>query len=732
MMTSENNAKRMLTKAAAFPFCAGRAVNRDMRRVGALMLMCMGLVACSYRASDKTALQARTTASESVAIAVGESNANASIAHKETQDAQKAATFSLTEMVQDRAKPAAPIADATSSDGSKRRLVPSTERVVGDASVFLSADGAPASDDDHVDKSDASAPSTPIAKAIASDESDASAFPWAWLLAISALIAGGGVGFGLARYRQRRMTVGREIADSDDKAWEQKDVQAAPSTVLEHDVSVTPEPVALTVDGDALSVTADAATGPIPFSLLEWSYQPAEYEGREHWDVLSPVDFLPVSLSAQEASDSSLAAAAEVAEEVHFHEQSEDLPIPTLALSDHPLSQLFDQLESFALHESSDIPGLLIERGSDLPEVICTTGESAPSEVLQAWESTLRQALPDAQELMLPWLLVSTLLLRADDVNNRDAEALYAEAEEWIELSMTADHERSATWQARGIDIDLRRAKRQKGAARLLSLRAMQSQYAPQLAQGEPPLLFAWVDVLMFWAQCQFGDAALARYAEAEAICLRLSELPTSTDAAQRCRAEILRQRATIEEGGARLNSLDTAQALVDALYERVPNADNALAIAITALARGNVLPPEQAKEVYSYALMYAFMAEGEPRLRTESLQCRLAVQWAYESLPGTGVQSNVAMNLVARLEALHVQHPDTLQRMAQTYLRSSDFAHACELCESAWRSGHATPALLATWQEACLQWETVSTLPEQLVVRQQTMRQLSIASAMR
>ena len=66
---------------------------------------------------------------------------------------------------------------------------------------------------------------------------------------------------------------------------------------------------------------------------------------------------------------------------------------------------------------------------------------------------------------------------------------------------------------------------------------------------GEPPLLFAWVDVLTFWAQCQYGDAALARYAEAEAICLRLSELPASADTAQRRRAEILRQRATIEEG---------------------------------------------------------------------------------------------------------------------------------------------------------------------------------------
>jgi hypothetical protein len=194
----------------------------------------------------------------------------------------------------------------------------------------------------------------------------------------------------------------------------------------------------------------------------------------------------------------------------------------------------------------------------------------------------------------------------------------------------------------------------------------------------------------------------------------------------------VLRQRATIEQGGARLHSLDTAQALTDALYESTPSAANALAVAVTALARGNVLPPAQAKDAYSHALMHAFMAEGDPRWREQALQCRLAVQWAYENLPGMGVQSDVAFKLAERLEALHIKDPDTLHRMAQTYLRHADFARACELCEHAWRSGHATPALLATWQEACRQWAHVSSQPEQFAARQQTMRQLSIASAMR
>jgi hypothetical protein len=546
-----------------------------------------------------------------------------------------------------------------------------------------------------------------------------------------------------------------------------QDAEGALSFTSEDDApSALPEPVfTLVTDGGALPASASRELGHVPFSRLDWRYSPGKFDAPEQWAVDSPVDFLPVSLSEQVAPKTAVSAlesggVVELAEleEVPVESfepvesmqpgthadidadaaaeavvtQSDYLPAAVSASEDDPLATLFDQLELCAMRERGDVPALLIERDSDLPQVIRTTAEAVPQHVLQTWESTLRQAIADAHSLTLPSLLVSTLLLRADAASPRDAEALYEEAEEWVDLSMSADHERRGAWEARRLDIDLRRARRKKGAARLLWLRAMQAHYAPQLAQGEPLVLLAWIDVLTFWAQCQFGDAALARYAEAEAMCLRLSEVSAYADAAQRCRADVLRQRATIEQGGARLHSLDTAQALTDALYESTPSAANALAVAVTALARGNVLPPAQAKDAYSHALMHAFMAEGDLRWREQALQCRLAVQWAYENLPGMGVQSDVAFKLAERLEALHIKDPDTLHRMAQTYLRHADFARACELCEHAWRSGHATPALLATWQEACRQWAHVSSQPEQFAARQQTMRQLSIASAMR
>ena len=721
MMTSENNANRLWTKVDAFSHNGqcGHAAFRNTRRVGVLMLTCTIMTACSYRTSDKAVLHARTSHS-AVAVDVAGNDAHRSDAGKRPGE-QKVAVSPLTERVQNAIKPSVPLAHANSSGDVDKCATPSIKRVVGDASVSLSS--LPAEEVsvsvDHADRVHAPATSMQISAALAFDERNGFTFPWTWLLGMAGLGAAGTAAFSLARRRQRTKLQDQTAST---KASIPEDVQDMSSVVVAREAEA--EPVALTVKDEALAETA-----PVLFSLLEWSYQPFEHDAREHWDVLAPVDFLPSSWSmphAPEASDT------EVMEEVRVHEQNEAAATPTLTIGDDPLSPLFEHLENIALCGLGTVPVLLIERDNDLPEVFCTTCDRLPDEMLQAWESTLRQAMPDAQSLTLPWLLVHTLLLRAEGANGRDAEALHVEAEEWIELGSAADQQHSAVWTARRIDIDLRRVKRQKGAARLLSLRAIQAHFTPQLVHAEPPVLLAWVDVLTFWAQCQYGDAALARYAEADAICLRLSEQPNFIDAAQRRRAEILRQRATIEEGGARLNSLDAAQVLVDALYERVPSADNALAIALTALARGNALPPDQAKEAYSHALMHAFMAEGEPRLRAESLQCRLAIQWAYENLPGMAVQSNVAINLVARLETLHVQHPDTLQHMAQTYLRNADFTSACELCENAWRSGHATPALLATWQEACRQWEAVSARPEQLDARQQTMRQLSIASAMR
>lgn len=695
MMTSEDNADRMLTKAVALSLRAAR------RCCVFGVVLSVGLAACSYRAPDRSAVHAKAVAVDSVEKAVVSTLAIA--AKKAAPDAHASSTYPLMDTL-----PVGPVADGhvMASRRNVKTIVASIDRVVGDAAVTLSMVEAPVA----ADEAETVVTATPHSIAEPVSESPAPARSWTWLLAAMAVMMVAGAGLMLRRQRTDAHAVAHD--------------ETLP---LQPNVAPPAEVAPVTFED-----TSDPA--PVVFSSLEWFYQAPDYERQEHWDAMSPVDFLPVSLAAPVLNEveeqDELPVTFDEVEEIRLQQYSESES--TQVSEEHPPSALFDQLEALATREGDAMPALLIERDSDLPAVIRIGSEPVPSAALEAWEKLLRQAIPGAESLTLPWLLVAVLLLRAESASPRDADVLYAEAEQWIELSMAADVARSATWQARRIDVDLCRAKRQKGAARLLSLRGMPSRHAQALTRGEPPVLFAWIDVLAFWAECQFGDAALARYAEAEAICVRLCELPSSADAAQRRRAEILRQRATIEQGGARLKSLDTAQALLDLLYERVPSADNALAVAVTALARGNVLPPEQAKEAYSHALMHAFIAEAEPRLRAESLQCRLAVQWAYENLPGMPVQSDVAVSLSNRLEALRVQHPETVQRMAQIHLRNADFARAAELCENAWRNGQVTPALLATWREICRQWASASNLPDQLAARQQAMRQLSIASAMR
>lgn len=772
-MTSERNAKGILAKLATLScwMRRGAVVRLHARGVGALMLMCVSVIACSHRSLDKSALQAKTQASDALVDVARQSSGSLSSIASQTSDAKQAITTPLMETWQDRATSSAHNMRKISAYGTSERSAPSLDEASSKAPFARepspSVDVTPAPNAHRVAESQGTAHA--LEHPVAFDESLVSRFHWAFFLGIVALLALGGLALALIwdgrRHRRMRMAALYEpaVADApsqDDVVPElvQKNVDAESPRVSDDDAPpMMPEPVfTLVADGGAL--LEPSHLGPIPFSRLDWRYSPGKFDAPEQWAVDSPVDFLPAFLVAQvpqkvEVSRHEFGESAESQESVEPLEFAESVvpvhvddgiaeeisiapgdiePALESAVDDDPLVQLFDQLELCALGESSDVPALLVERDSDLPQVIRTTAEAIPQHVLQTWESTLRQAIAEAHSLRLPSLLVSTLLLRGDDANPPDAEALYEEAEEWVDLSMSSDYERRVAWEARRLDIDLRRARRKKGASRLLWLRAMQTHYAPQLAQGEPLVLLAWIDVLMFWAQCQFGDAALTRYAEAEAVCLRAGKVAAYADAAQRRRAEVLRQRATIEQGGARLHSLDTAQTLVDGLYERDPSAANALAVAITALARGNVLPPAQAKEAYSHALMHAFMAEGDARWRQQALQCRLAVQCAYENLPGMGAQSDVAIKLAERLEAMRVKDPDTVHRMAQTYLRSADFARACELCEHAWRSGHATPALLSTWRDACRQWANVSSQPEQLVARQQTMRQLSIASAMR
>lgn len=401
----------------------------------------------------------------------------------------------------------------------------------------------------------------------------------------------------------------------------------------------------------------------------------------------------------------------------------------SVIVEDIALPTLIDRLEQMAASGNDAFPAFFIESNARLPTIACAGHIPLYTSMLLDLEAMLRQAMVQ-HEPNAAWLLVQVLLMRIAQAGRTEVDSLHAQASTLAQQGMAdADELELSQWEARLIDIDLAQATQQKGATRLLALRNMQTRYASAIERGEGAVLQAWVDVLLHWAQCQRGDSALGKYAEAEQVCQRLRQIPNRADDAQRLLAKVLVHRATVEQGGTRMKGLDTAQALLDELFARTPSAEVALDVAATALARGQAMLPEQAKQAYSHALMHAFLAESDPRWRADSLQCRLDIQLSYESLPEMSTQGQVALDLANRLVTLQTTPPETLNRMAQAYLRNAEFARACQLCEEACRSDAAGDALLTTWQEASKQWAASLPQPNHHAAWHESERKRRIAS---
>jgi len=502
---------------------------------------------------------------------------------------------------------------------------------------------------------------------------------------------------------------------------------------------------------------------------LSWLYEQPNYAQSEYWSVDTPVDFTPewtlhllqpradISPTVQPAPHPEITDATQATGDTRENSAASDpqgisiveaesghIPTPKLPALETPPAMLLpavevvedlappsllDQLEQMATAAGDGLPAFLIEHDGYLPTIASANQAPLPVSVLESLETVIRQAVGQ-HEHTATWLFVQILLMRIVQADRADIESLHAQA-----LTLAQQGRASANalekshWQARLIDIDLAKVAQQKGATRLLGLRNMQARYAPDIQLGAGAVLQAWVGVLLFWAQCQRGDSALDKYTEAELVCQRLQDIPDHAGDAQRLLAKVLVHRAEVEQGGTRVKHLDTAQALLDELFAHTPTAKIAMAVATTALARGKALPPEQAKQTYSHALMHAFLAEGDPRWRADSLQCRLAIQLSYEALPEVPIQGHVALDLTSRLEALPTPPPETLHRMAQAYLRNAEFDRACQLCEQAWRNSAAAETLLTTWQEASKQWAASLPQPNNHAPWQESERKRRIAS---
>jgi hypothetical protein len=369
------------------------------------------------------------------------------------------------------------------------------------------------------------------------------------------------------------------------------------------------------------------------------------------------------------------------------------------------------------------------ERFPDIRRV----GEGIAS--VDAWQAILDDACKghDEDARLARWLMPAILLLRARELSRRNAEVLLEEAAERTRdgVNRATETERPH-WIARAIRVELARIERLSGATRLFALRALQSRQSVDLGVEEPPVLDAWIDVQLTWASWLLGGGAAARHAEAESLCDRLLALgPASAIRALRRRAEVALQRAEREKAATRLGHLDRAQGLLEDAYAQGGDAGTALLLARSARLRAMVLPPAEAAEACALGLTHAFLAEQEPAWRMDALECRLAIQLTYESLPGRAIQGEVAASLGRELASMEADSVGARTAMAATRLREGDFAGASTLCEAAWRSGGDDTHLLNLWRDACRGWtQTADTAGHDRHALSQAVRQLAIARA--
>lgn len=377
-----------------------------------------------------------------------------------------------------------------------------------------------------------------------------------------------------------------------------------------------------------------------------------------------------------------------------------DAPALAEAILRTPLIERVEAILARTLPQERAV--LDIEDG--FPAIVVSDEAPLPAELLSELEAALLES-HDPEGAQATWLLTQVLALRMARADKPEVDALHRAATALALHGERADGQSREHWRARRIELDLARAARQNGASRLLALRAMAAHHADALETGTAPVLKAWIRVLLYWARHQLGDSALARFADAAALAERLREVPGKADEGQLLLVDVLLRRAQVEHGGVRARTLAEAQRLAEASFARAPTGRAALAVAETALERGRHAQPRVAAEAFSHALAHAFIAGSDLRWHAASLRLRLAIQLAYESLPGMPVQGNVALELAQKLDRLPAPPADAIDSMALAFIRHGEYGQACRLCAEAWQAGARAPALLETWRLASAHW---------------------------
>ena len=296
------------------------------------------------------------------------------------------------------------------------------------------------------------------------------------------------------------------------------------------------------------------------------------------------------------------------------------------------------------------------------------------------------------------------------DLPRRDAEPLFDDMERETRnaLDMPGSDGRSHHL-AQLIRIRLARIERLSGATRLFAVRDLAAAYENDPDRDAPPVIDTLIDVQLAWASWVGANVASARLDEADRLCDQLIAGGDDTIArGLHRRGEVWLRRAALRRPSECLPELQEAQRCLDEAHARRPDPEVALLVAQTAQRRATLLPPHDAAEACSHALVHAFLAEQHAACRVDALACRLQTQMTYEALPEHADNHDVSASLGRSLAAAGALSPEARLAVARARLLTRDAAGAATMCEALWRDGEIDRAILDLWRDACACWATL------------------------
>jgi hypothetical protein len=225
--------------------------------------------------------------------------------------------------------------------------------------------------------------------------------------------------------------------------------------------------------------------------------------------------------------------------------------------------------------------------------------------------------------------------------------------------------------------------------------------------ENAPGVLAAWVELLCAMAKLHTGDAAQARYGEAEETLERLREHDEGGSTHAYALAGFVLDRQHEQPSKLDLETILHAESALLPHVERHPRLR--LQAAQLAMAQARLGPASRADALCRQVLSWAGPLTSSPSLMLPALRVVLVALLMSDEANSTNdrrVYSRCLEVIVAPDDA------ESLSLLAEVAFREQRFADGCRHCARSWRAGGVlTQSLLNAWQAGSAHWAGITPL---------------------